>query len=75
MQIFARDNHFEFIQRVEYEERKIAIKKLTKRKRINFDWNKVIKSWLFLDKMTIWKRVAIELLLLLIQWSLQTRDN
>ena len=37
MQIFARDNHFEFIQRVGYEESKIAIKKLTKRKRINFD--------------------------------------
>jgi len=37
MQIFARDNHFEFIQRVEYEERKIAFQKLTKRKRINFN--------------------------------------
>ena len=37
MQIYARDNHFEFIQRVEYEERKFAIKKLTKRKRIDFD--------------------------------------
>lgn len=37
MQIFARDNHFEFIQRVGYEEGKIAIKKLTKRKGINFD--------------------------------------
>ena len=37
MQIFARDNHFEFIQRVGFEESKIAIKELTKRKRINFD--------------------------------------
>ena len=37
MQIFARDNHFEFIQRVEYEERKIAInKKLTIKKRRRF---------------------------------------
>ena len=37
MQIFARDNHFEFIQRVGYEERKIAIKKLKKRERTRFD--------------------------------------
>jgi len=40
MQIFARDNHFEFIQRVGYEERKIAIKKLKQRERTRFDWNK-----------------------------------
>ena len=37
MQIFARDNHFEFIQRVGYEERKIAIKKLKQRERTRFD--------------------------------------
>ena len=37
MQIFARDNHFEFIQRVGYEERKIAIKKFKKRERTRFD--------------------------------------
>ena len=40
MQIFARDHHFQFIQRVGYEETKIAFKKLKKRKRIRFDSNK-----------------------------------